>query len=418
MEMPPTSAGNEAKPAAAMGELQAAFRQDWAARRLTLEYQPQINLVSKQIVRFEALLRWRHKTAGQVPASEFIPMAEEMGIIGQIGQWVLERACADAMAWPADIGVAVNVSATRLHDPLLPAIVENALRQSGLPASRLELEITETADIAIDPESLGILTALKALGLRVTIDDLDAGHSTLRYLVDFPFDKIKVDASYTALLGQAGRQGETALAIMRTISGLSHRLNISCLAEGVETVEQLMIVMDANYTEAQGYLFSRPITADKVPAALAEIAGSWKKFALPLQRSAAANLSFFQVADAASDVIIVTTPDLAAPGPTIIYVNPAFTRLTGYSAEEAIGQSPRMLQGPGTRRATLRAIRTRLSEGLTAHEKILNFGKGGTPYWLDMRIEPLRDASGAITHFVAIEREIDAEQRNARSQAG
>jgi PAS domain S-box-containing protein len=411
-KMPPMS-GNAPKPADAADKLRTAFRQDWAARRLTLEYQPQINLLSKQIVRFEALLRWRHKTMGQIPASDFIAMAEDMGIIGEIGQWVLERACVDAMAWPADIGVAVNVSATRLHDPLLPAIVENALRQSGLPASRLELEITETADIAIDPASSAILTALKALGLRIAIDDIDAGHSSLRYLVDFPFDKIKVDSLYTALLGQSGRQGETALAIMRTISGLCHRLNINCLAEGVETVEQLTIVMGANYTEVQGYLFSKPVTADRIPATLAEMAGTWEKFALPLQRSAAASLSFFQVADAASDIIIVTTPDLTPPGPTIIYVNPAFTRLTGYSADAAIGQSPRMLQGAGTSRATLDAIRTALSEGRTAHEKILNFTKGGAPYWLDMRIEPLRDASGAITHFVAIERDVTLDERHA-----
>jgi diguanylate cyclase (GGDEF)-like protein/PAS domain S-box-containing protein len=413
--MPPKRAGNASSPTGAPNstgnELREALGQDWAARRFTLEYQPQINLISERIVRFEALLRWRHKTIGQIPASDFIPMAEEMGIIGDIGGWVLEHACADAMAWPADVGVAVNVSATRLHDPLLPAIVENALRKSGLPACRLELEITETADIAIDTESFGILAALKALGLRITIDDLDVGHSSFRYLLEFPFDKIKVDASYTALLGRSGRQSETALAIMRTISGLSHRLNISCLAEGVETVEQLTIVMGANYTEVQGYLFSRPVTADKIPAVLAEIAGIWHEFALPLQRSVAANLSFFQVADAASDVIIVTTPDLNLPGPTIIYVNPAFTRLTGYSAEEAIGQSPRMLQGTGTSRATLDAIRTTLSEGRAAHEKVLNFGKGGAPYWLDMRIEPLRDASGTITHFVGFERDVTLDQR-------
>jgi PAS domain S-box-containing protein len=397
-------------------ELREAFEQDWAARRFTLEYQPQINLITKQIVRFEALLRWRHEILGQISASDFIPMAEEMGFIGEIGQWVLERACEEAMAWPATIGVAVNVSATRLHDPLLPGIVQNALRQSNLPAGRLELEITETADIAIDPESFAILKALKALGLRITIDDLDVGHSSFRYLLEFPFDKVKVDASYTALLGQSGRQAETSLAIMRTISGLCHRLNISCLAEGVETVEQLTIVMGANYTEVQGYLFGKPVTADRIPATLAEIAGTWDKFALPLQRSAAASLSFFQVADAASDIIIVTTPDLTPPGPTIIYVNPAFTRLTGYSAEAAIGQSPRMLQGAGTSRATLDAIRAALSEGHTAHEKILNFTKGGAPYWLDMRIEPLRDASGAITHFVAIERDITRDERHARSE--
>jgi len=261
-------------------ELQEAFEQDWAARRFALEYQPQINLNSKQIVRFEALLRWRHKTLGQIPAAEFIPMAEELGFIGEIGQWVLERACEEAMTWPANIGVAVNVSATRLHDSLLPGIVRNALRQSNLPPGRLELEITESADIVIDTESFAILTALKALGVRITIDDLDVGHASFRYLLEFPFDKIKVDASYTALLGESGRRGETSLAIMRTISGLCHRLNISCLAEGVETVEQLSIVMGANYTEVQGYLFGRPVTADKIPAALAEIAATWKNFAL------------------------------------------------------------------------------------------------------------------------------------------
>ena len=321
--MPRMSAGNPPEPACAPDDLRERFALDWGARRLTLEYQPQINLISKQIVRFEALLRWRHETRGQIPASDFIPMAEEMGIIGEIGQWVLERACADAMAWAADIGVAVNVSATRLHDPLLPAIVENALRQSGLSASRLELEITETADIAIDPESFGILTALKALGVRITIDDLDVGHSSFRYLLEFPFDKIKVDASYTALLGQSGRQAETSLAIMQTISGLCHRLNISCLAEGVESVEQLTIVMGANYTEVQGYLFSRPITADKIPLALAEIAGIWDKFALPLQRSAAANLSFFQVADAANDIIIRIYLRQARPSSMSIRPSPA-----------------------------------------------------------------------------------------------
>jgi PAS domain S-box-containing protein len=122
------------------------------------------------------------------------------------------------------------------------------------------------------------------------------------------------------------------------------------------------------------------------------------------------------VADVATDIIIVTTPDLSPPGPTIIYVNPAFTRLTGYSADAAIGQSPRMLQGAGTSRATLDAIRTALSEGRTAHEKILNFTKGGAPYWLDMRIEPLRDASGAISHFVAIERDITLDERHAQSE--
>ncbi len=390
-----------------------AFRQDWAARRLTVEYQSQINLMSRKIVRFEALLRWRHRTLGKIPAAEFIPLAEENGLIGEIGQWVLERACADATAWPAEIGVAVNVSATRLHDPALPSIVQNALLQSGLTASRLELEITETAAIVLDAESFHILNSLRALGVRITIDDIDAGHSSFRYLLDFPFDKIKVDTSYTALLGQSGRRGEAALAIMQTIAGLCHRLNISCLAEGVETVEQLLMVMGANYTEVQGFLFAQSVAADKVNAELACIADRWQQFALPVQRSVAAGLTFVQVADVANDIVIITTPDLDPPGPTIVYVNPAFTRLTGYSADEAIGQTPRMLHGQGTSRETLDAIRTTLTEGRSVQEKILNFAKCGAPYWLDMRIEPLRDETGTITHFVAIERDVTLDKRRS-----
>jgi diguanylate cyclase (GGDEF)-like protein/PAS domain S-box-containing protein len=386
-----------------------SFREDWANRQLTVEYQPQINLISRKIVRFEALLRWHHKTMGKISATEFISFAEENGMIGEIGEWVLERACTDAMTWPSNIGVAVNVSATRLHDPALPGIVKKALLQSGLPASRLELEITETAAITLDPESFQILTALQEQGVRITVDDLDVGHSSIRYLLDFPFDKIKMDASYTALLGQPGRRGETALAILQTIAGLCHRLNISCLAEGVETVEQLVMVMGANYTEVQGYLFGRPIPAAKIDEVLTNFAGVWNKFALPAERSVAASFSFFKVADAANDVIIITTPDINPPGPTIVYVNPAFTRLTGYSADEAIGQTPRMLQGPGTDRTTLDAVRAKLNEGRAAHEKVLNFSKTGAPYWLDMRIKPLRDATGTITHFVGIERDVTLE---------
>jgi len=264
-----------------------SFREDWANRQLTVEYQPQISLISKKIVRFEALLRWHHKTRGKISANDFIPFAEENGMIGEIGQWVLERACADAMTWPADIGVAVNVSATRLHDPALPGIVKNALLRSGLPASRLELEITETAAIALDTESFEILTALQELGARITVDDLDVGQSSIRYLLEFPFNKVKMDASYTALLGQSGRRGETALVIMQMIAGLCHRLNIVCLAEGVETVEQLVMVMGANYNEVQGYLFGRSVPANKISSVLANFEDAWKKFGLPAERSAA-----------------------------------------------------------------------------------------------------------------------------------
>lgn len=254
--------------------LRQALLADWSAGRFHLEYQPQVNLRRGTISRFEALLRWEGNE-GRVPPKDFIPLAEEIGLIGQISQWVLERACLDAVTWPEEIGLAVNITADALQDSGLPAIVQHALAQSGLAASRLELEITETAPIVADAECLRILDELRALGVRLIIDDLDIGHASLRYLLDFTFDKIKLDGLYTASLGRPGRRGEAAWAIMRSVAALCQTLKIDSLAEGVETVEQLGMVMRARFTEVQGFIFGVPVAAESVHEVILHMRGLW-----------------------------------------------------------------------------------------------------------------------------------------------
>jgi len=258
-----------------------ALRQDWAAQRFSVEYQPQVNLVSRKVVRFEALLRWNHPELGIISPKDFIPIAEEIGLIGAMGQWVLERACAEAMTWPEPIGIAVNVSPVSLRDPELPTMVRNALSGSGLAFSRLELEITETSELLMDAESLSVLNAIRRLGVRLIIDDLDAGHASLRYLLDFSFDKIKLDGLYAAALDRPDRRGHAAREIMRSIAGLCRNLSIDSLVEGVETPAQLALVTQAGFTEVQGYIFCEPVCAENVHETFAHVETVWKKLQIP-----------------------------------------------------------------------------------------------------------------------------------------
>jgi diguanylate cyclase (GGDEF)-like protein/PAS domain S-box-containing protein len=402
--------GHSGDAVAAGRALQEDVRDAWASRSFDLAYQPQINLATNRVIGFEALLRWRHPMRGQVPPGAFIPVAEETGLIGEMGAWVLGRACHDAVTWADPVTVAVNVSAIQLRDAGLLDAIAAALRESGLPPSRLELEITESAMLPGDDATLAVLRAIRESGVRIAIDDLGAGYSSFSSLLRFLFDKVKIDRSFTAGLADTEDRGRTARAIVRSIVELCERLDIACVAEGVETRDQVAALVEANCKEVQGFLFGHPMPAGHVSHFLRSMnlagggAGVRATSKLP-------DAAFLRIADTANDIIIVTTPDLTAPGPTIVYVNPAFTRLTGYSAAEAIGRSPRMLQGPGTSRATLHAVGAALRAGRPVHEKILNYAKSGAPYWLDLRIVPLRDQAGAITHFAAIERDVTLDKR-------
>jgi len=219
-----------------------------------VHYQPIRDVASDKVVACEALVRWRHPMRGLIPPGNFIPLAEETGLIIQIGEWVLRAACHDAAAWPDDIGVAINLSPVQFKNPNLVAHVMNALAQSGLPARRLELEITESVLLQNSEATLATLHALRGNGVRISLDDFGTGYSSLSYLRSFPFDKIKIDRSFVEDVTSRG----DSLAIVRAVTGLGRSLGIATTAEGVETVAQLELLRREGCTQAQGYLFSQP----------------------------------------------------------------------------------------------------------------------------------------------------------------
>ncbi|MGI4951602.1 MAG: EAL domain-containing protein [Janthinobacterium lividum] len=242
---------------ALLGDLRRAL----ALQQFEVHYQPQTNLLTRQLVGFEALVRWRHPEQGLIPPARFIPLAEEMGLIVGIGEWVLRTACADAMSWPGELCVAVNVSAKQLEDQTrLPRVVEAALAATGLPARRLEVEITESALMRYEKQALHVLHALRATGVRVSMDDFGTGYSSLSQLRSFPFDKLKIDRSFVRDLSDS----EEAVAVIRAIAALGASLGMTTTAEGVETDAQEAMVRNDGCTDMQGYLVSRPVPASDV----------------------------------------------------------------------------------------------------------------------------------------------------------
>ena len=225
-----------------------------------LAYQPQVRVQDDHIIGFEALLRWRHPLRGVIPPGNFIPLAEESGLIVPIGDWVLREACREATRWPADISIAVNVSAVQLRGPALYHSVIEALQASGLPPGRLELEVTETAMLNDSKAALDVMHRLRALGVRIAMDDFGTGYSSLNYLQSFPFDRIKIDRSFVQSLGHDGK----SLAIVRAVVGLGSSLGVAVTAEGVENIEQLETLAAENCGELQGFFYSRPITPEAV----------------------------------------------------------------------------------------------------------------------------------------------------------
>lgn len=216
-------------------------------------YQPLIDLSTGRITGLEALVRWPHPERGMISPAEFIPVAEDTGLINALGGLMLHRACMDAAEWPDDVRVAVNLSPLQFRTGNLLALVSDALRQSGLPARRLELEITETLVLEKSSQVLATLHALRALGVRISMDDFGTGYSSLSYLRNFPFDKIKIDQSFVRDLGS----NRDAQAIVRSIISLGTGLGVTITAEGVETEAELSCLRTEGCHEGQGFLFSR-----------------------------------------------------------------------------------------------------------------------------------------------------------------
>jgi len=235
--------------------MQVDLRQALVNGEFDLHYQPVVNLARNEICGLEALLRWRHPERGSVAPGHFIPIAEETGLIVSIGEWVLRQACAQAASWPEHIKVAVNLSPAQFRQRNLVEMVFAALAGSGLPASRLELEITESVLLQDNAATLATLHQLRALGVRIAMDDFGTGYSSLSYLRSFPFDKIKIDRCFVNDLSGT-RDG--SLAILRAVANLGLSLGMATTAEGVETQDQVEKVRAEGCTEMQGYFFSPP----------------------------------------------------------------------------------------------------------------------------------------------------------------
>jgi diguanylate cyclase (GGDEF)-like protein len=234
--------------------LQRDLRQAMTDGGFEVHYQPVVNLGSSEVTGCEALLRWHHPERGMVSPAEFIPVAEDTGLIGQLGEWVLTTACADAATWPDHLKVAVNVSPVQFRSPTFGLKVAAALSASGLAANRLELEITEAVLIRDDEAALTILHELRALGVRIALDDFGTGYSSLSYLQRFPFDKIKIDRCFVTDIAE----NDGSSAIVRAVVNIADARNMTTTAEGVETEQQRQLLHLLGCTEMQGYLFSRP----------------------------------------------------------------------------------------------------------------------------------------------------------------
>lgn len=240
--------------------LESDLRDAIALCQFELHYQPFFDILSGHRRGFEALVRWRHPTRGLIPPDQFIPLAEESGLILPLGEWVIRRACNDAASWPSDTKVAVNVSPVQFKQAELFDIVQSALHNSGLPAQRLEIELTESVLLERAAETHTLMEKFKRIGISLALDDFGTGYSSLSCLTAFPFDKIKIDKSFIGRL----TAHQNSSAIISSIVTLATGLDMSVTAEGVETIEQLEIlrVLGANF--AQGYLLGRPVPFDDV----------------------------------------------------------------------------------------------------------------------------------------------------------
>ena len=231
--------------------------------QLRVVYQPQVDASSEAVTGFEALVRWDHPEHGPVSPAVFIPLAEEIRLIDEIGEWVLRTACAEAATWPKHITVAVNLSPVQFKSPALPSMVRMVLGDTDLPANRLELEITEGVFLSNDDHVHEMIDSLKKIGLKLALDDFGTGYSSLSYLQRVPFDKLKIDRSFVS--GASDPESRNA-ALIRAMVGLASDLKMRTIAEGVETQEELALVRSLGCPLVQGYIFGRPMTAEEARA--------------------------------------------------------------------------------------------------------------------------------------------------------
>jgi diguanylate cyclase (GGDEF)-like protein len=246
-------------------KLEKIIRDAVAANRFVLHYQPVFESDDKHLVGFEALVRLPAPDGTLIPPATFIPVAEDIRLIDNVGQWVLQEACRTAASWPQNLTVAVNLSPAQFESGAINDVVAAALKESGLAPNRLELEITETLLLANNERTMAQLQQLKAMGVAIVMDDFGTGYSSLRYLWQFPFDKIKIDRSFMQSFEQSGRDVET---VVKTIIALGRELRMRVTVEGVETANQADFLYDADADQVQGFFFGRPIPASEIGASI------------------------------------------------------------------------------------------------------------------------------------------------------
>ena len=248
-------------------QLEDDLRHALIQNQLHVVYQPVVSTETARIVGYEALVRWEHPERGAISPSEFIPVAEDCGLIETIGEWVLRTACLEAANWPKNVRVAVNVSPIQFANPALPAIVTNAIAKAGIHASRLELEITEGVFLDGSKSTDSMFKSLKGIGVRLALDDFGTGYSSLGYLKSAPFDKIKIDQSFVR---GAAIDGSRNAAIIKAIVNLASSLNMETTAEGVETQDEIELIRELGCSHIQGYVYGKPARAELVRTALNE----------------------------------------------------------------------------------------------------------------------------------------------------
>ncbi|SCX91635.1 putative bifunctional diguanylate cyclase/phosphodiesterase [Microvirga guangxiensis] len=257
-------------PRAERRALEGALKSAHDNREFELYYQPILDLATNRMWGCEALVRWKHPAKGMVSPLQFIPAAEESGLIGQIGDWILEDACSTAMSWDLPLKVAVNLSPVQFQRRDVFSSVKQALDKSGMPAQRLVLEITES--VKLTEEATATLKRLKALGVSISLDDFGTGYASMSYLRSFPFDKIKIDQSFVRGMMDAS----DSRAIIKATIGLANDLKISTTAEGVETEEQLNALRLAGASQAQGYLIAKPMSREAIATFISDLRGTWQ----------------------------------------------------------------------------------------------------------------------------------------------
>ncbi|WP_284054632.1 putative bifunctional diguanylate cyclase/phosphodiesterase [Stakelama marina] len=282
-------------------DLRTALAQD----QLHVAYQPVVATEDARIVGFEALVRWTHPARGAVSPAEFIPVAEECGLIESIGEWVLRTACKEAAQWPGDVRVAVNVSPIQFANPALPAIVTNALAQSGLAANRLELEITEGVFLNESDASDRMFASLKGIGVRLALDDFGTGYSSLGYLKKAPFDKIKIDQSFVR---GAVVPGNRNAAIIKAIVMLAETLGMETTAEGLEVQDEIDLIRELGCSHVQGYVYGKPMDAGEAGQLLQAEGGAAKPSGFKVSRAQRVKMlrrAMLDVGDARGEVRIL-----------------------------------------------------------------------------------------------------------------